>query len=112
MAGDCSSCDFLPQYRHVMAEEVCRHQCQLFAVDMAFCSNGGLVTSAAEARLVLACTDAVSLCDGCLRMSGPATGTVQLLSAENGITAAAHHVLARWPSSYSGPVSIDLEQQR
>ena len=91
----------------------CRPQCQFFAVDMAFCGQNGLVTSRSAAQVVLACTSPTTICADCLAISGPSRSSVQLLSyASNTTSSTSHHLLLQWPQGYSGPVTVDIQQQR
>ena len=71
------------------------------------------MTSQAQAQVVLACTSPISLCASCIAISGATPTTVQLLSyASNSTSATSHHILLQWPASYSGPVTVDVQDQR
>lgn len=93
---------------------VCRPECMLIAVDLAFTATpqgARLVTDKTTALLQLRCTHAVRVCDACVLLTGPAAAALvsfqPLPEGTHGL-----ELLVGWEEGYRGAVTVDLETSR
>ena len=91
---------------------LCRPQCALSAVNMAYRGQQGLVTASSEAILLFYCNTAIQSCGTCFLVDGPPLSTVEVLQSSDDPTGKRFTVHVNWQSSYQGIVSVSTDQTR
>lgn len=85
--------------------------CRLYAVDMGYHSQAGLLTDNNVARILLYCTHQVEICVDCIVVQGPRFAVVEHLQVANdGLPT--YYIYLIWEQFYRGPVAVSVESSR
>lgn len=85
--------------------------CQLYAVDMGYHSQAGLLTDNNAARILLYCTHRVEVCLDCIAVQGPRFAAVEHIQL-TGDGLPTYYIYLGWEQFYRGPVVVSVQQRR
>lgn len=83
------------------------------AMNMGYQGDQRLVTSNAEAIILLNCNTPIQACSNCFKVQGPTVNQLQLLEdSQQDRAQSLFYVYLSWPNDYLGNMSVSVDQQR